>query len=153
MVLLNMVSADELDEELETEVTEECGKSGRVERVIIYQERQSEDEDADVIVKIFVEFASEAGAFVELITLRTYLHFLYIFFRDAARHKGAERSLLRRSNRAGDEIRSRHVRRQRPLRLTARSNVLSTTVKPFIYICACSSWQRAKMLALTVVSL
>ena len=62
MVLLNMVSAEELDEELETEVTEECGKYGRVVRVIIYQEKQGEEEGAEVIVKIFVEFASEAGA-------------------------------------------------------------------------------------------
>ncbi|XP_013407059.1 poly(U)-binding-splicing factor PUF60 isoform X2 [Lingula anatina] len=56
MVLRNMVDADDLDEELETEVTEECGKYGNVKRVIIYQEKQGEEEDADIIVKIFVEF-------------------------------------------------------------------------------------------------
>ena len=61
MVLLNMVTSDELDEELEMEVTDECGKYGKVDRVIIYQERQSEEENAEVIVKIFVEFASEPG--------------------------------------------------------------------------------------------
>ena len=37
---------------------DECGKYGEVERVLIYQEKQSEDEDAEVIVKIFVEFVA-----------------------------------------------------------------------------------------------
>jgi poly(U)-binding-splicing factor PUF60 len=32
-----------------------------VEKVIIYQEKQSEDEDAEIIVKIFVEFSNGAG--------------------------------------------------------------------------------------------
>lgn len=63
MVLRNMVGPEDLDEELETEVTEECGKYGEVNRVIIYQEKQSEDADADVIVKLFVEFKLEAGEF------------------------------------------------------------------------------------------
>lgn len=35
---------------------DECGKFGLVENVVIYQERQGEEEDAEVIVKIFVEF-------------------------------------------------------------------------------------------------
>lgn len=61
MVLRNMVGPEDLDEELETEVTEECGKFGSVNRVIIYQERQGEEEEAEVIVKIFVEFTSQAG--------------------------------------------------------------------------------------------
>lgn len=60
MVLRNMVGPEDLDEELETEVTEECGKYGHVNRVIIYQEKQSEDDDADIIVKLFVEFRTEA---------------------------------------------------------------------------------------------
>lgn len=37
-------------------VQDECEKFGDVERVVIYQEAQSEAEDAEVIVKIFVEF-------------------------------------------------------------------------------------------------
>ncbi len=61
MVLRNMVGPEDLDEELETEVTEECGKYGAVNRVIIYQERQGEEEDAEIIVKIFVEFEKQAG--------------------------------------------------------------------------------------------
>jgi len=59
MVLRNMVGPEDLDEELESEVTEECGKFGAVNRVIIYQERQSEADDAEIIVKIFVEFGRQ----------------------------------------------------------------------------------------------
>lgn len=55
-----MVGPDDIDDDLEGEVTEECGKFGRVKRVIIYQERQGEEEDADIIVKIFVEFSEVA---------------------------------------------------------------------------------------------
>lgn len=58
MVLRNMVGPEDLDDALESEVTDECGKFGAVNRVIIYQEKQSEEEDAEVIVKIFVEFSS-----------------------------------------------------------------------------------------------
>uniref|UniRef100_A0A8C4X088 RRM domain-containing protein n=1 Tax=Eptatretus burgeri TaxID=7764 RepID=A0A8C4X088_EPTBU len=58
MVLRNMVGPDDIDDDLEGEVTEECGKYGAVRRVVIYQERQGEEDDADVIVKIFVEFSS-----------------------------------------------------------------------------------------------
>ncbi|MEQ2200580.1 Poly(U)-binding-splicing factor puf60 [Xenoophorus captivus] len=60
MVLRNMVGPDDIDDDLEGEVTEECGKFGQVKRVIIYQERQGEEDDADVIVKIFVEFSEAA---------------------------------------------------------------------------------------------
>uniref|UniRef100_A0A8C7YU67 Poly(U) binding splicing factor 60 n=1 Tax=Oryzias sinensis TaxID=183150 RepID=A0A8C7YU67_9TELE len=56
MVLRNMVGPEDIDDDLEGEVTEECGKYGQVKRVIIYQERQGEEDDADIIVKIFVEF-------------------------------------------------------------------------------------------------
>ncbi|KAM3849972.1 poly(U)-binding-splicing factor PUF60-like [Diretmus argenteus] len=60
MVLRNMVGPDDIDDDLEGEVTEECGKFGRVKRVVIYQERQGEEDNADVIVKIFVEFSEAA---------------------------------------------------------------------------------------------
>ena len=43
MVLLNMVEVDDIDETLEDEVTEECGKFGTVNRVVIYQEKQVRD--------------------------------------------------------------------------------------------------------------
>jgi len=56
-----MVGVEDLDEELESEVTDECGKFGNVKRVIIYQEKQSEEDDAEVIVKIFVEFSKQSG--------------------------------------------------------------------------------------------
>ncbi|XP_077499412.1 poly(U)-binding-splicing factor hfp isoform X4 [Amblyomma americanum] len=57
VVLRNMVGVEDLDDELESEVTDECGRFGSVKRVIIYQERQSEDENAEIVVKIFVEFS------------------------------------------------------------------------------------------------
>ncbi|XP_005062434.1 PREDICTED: poly(U)-binding-splicing factor PUF60-like [Ficedula albicollis] len=60
MVLRNMVDPKDIDDDLEGEVTEECGKFGAVNRVIIYQEKQGEEEDADIIVKIFVEFSMAA---------------------------------------------------------------------------------------------
>lgn len=52
-----MVGPEGVDSELESEVTDECGLFGNVERVIIYQEAQSEAQDAEVQVKIFVEFS------------------------------------------------------------------------------------------------
>ncbi len=61
MVLRNMVGPEDLDDDLENEVTDECGKFGTVNRVIIYQERQGEEEDAEILVKIFVEFTQQAG--------------------------------------------------------------------------------------------
>ena len=61
MVLRNMVGPEDLDDDLESEVTDECGKFGHVNRVIIYQERQSEDADAEIVVKIFVEFSTQEG--------------------------------------------------------------------------------------------
>ena len=39
------------------EIEEECSKYGKVENVIVWQEGQSDDADAEIHVKIFVEFA------------------------------------------------------------------------------------------------
>jgi len=61
VVLRNMVDPDEVDETLQEEIQEECSKYGNVNRVIIYNERQTENDDSDVIVKIFVEFTQPAG--------------------------------------------------------------------------------------------
>ena len=61
MILRNMIGVEDLDEELEGEVTEECERYGVVNRVIIYQERQGEEEGAEVIVKIFVQFSTKHG--------------------------------------------------------------------------------------------
>ena len=60
-----MVTVEDLDEELEEEVTSECSKYGTVERVIIYQERQGVEEDADIIIKIFVIFSQPIGELKE----------------------------------------------------------------------------------------
>ncbi len=61
MVLQNMVIAEDLDEDLEDEVTSECSKYGNVERVVIYQEKQGTEDDADIIIKIFVVFSTPEG--------------------------------------------------------------------------------------------
>ena len=61
-----MVTYEEIDEDLETEVTEECSRFGEVSRVIIYQEKQGEEENADVIVKIFVEFSDPKGEHLKI---------------------------------------------------------------------------------------
>lgn len=56
LLLRNMVGPDDVDEDLQGEIEEECAKYGKVVQVIIYQERQSEAADAEIAVKIFVEF-------------------------------------------------------------------------------------------------
>jgi len=62
VILRNMVAPEDVDETLQEEIQDECSKFGVVVRVIIYKERQSEDdENAEVIVKIFVEFAEMNG--------------------------------------------------------------------------------------------
>ncbi|CAF0761903.1 unnamed protein product, partial [Didymodactylos carnosus] len=55
-VLRNMVSPEDVDDDLQQEITEECSKYGEVSRVVIYTEQQGEEDDAEQIVKIFVEF-------------------------------------------------------------------------------------------------
>ncbi|XP_023317200.1 poly(U)-binding-splicing factor half pint isoform X2 [Trichogramma pretiosum] len=63
VVLRNMVSPEDVDQTLQEEIQDECSKFGVVERVIIYNEKQSEDEDdPEVIVKIFVEFSQMGEA-------------------------------------------------------------------------------------------
>merc|ERR1711962_1910093 len=57
LLLKNMVGPDEVDEELHDEIQQECGKYGKVENVIIYQEKQDDSDEAEVRVKIFVEFS------------------------------------------------------------------------------------------------
>ncbi|XP_034948053.1 poly(U)-binding-splicing factor half pint isoform X2 [Chelonus insularis] len=63
VILRNMVTPKDVDQSLQEEIQDECSKFGVVERVIIYNERQSEDdEDAEVIVKIFVVFSRMSEA-------------------------------------------------------------------------------------------
>jgi hypothetical protein len=62
VILRNMVAPEDVDQSLQEEIQDECSKFGVVERVIIYNERQSEDdEDPEIIVKIFVEFSQMSG--------------------------------------------------------------------------------------------
>lgn len=62
LLLQDMVGAEEVDEALHTEIQEECSKHGRVQRLVIYNERQHEDDDPrDAKVKIFVQFQEPDG--------------------------------------------------------------------------------------------
>ena len=56
-----MVEVEEIDDDLEYEVTHECEKYGSVEKVVVYQERQGVEENAITIVKVFVVFATAIG--------------------------------------------------------------------------------------------
>lgn len=70
LLLANMVAAEEVDEALHHEIQEECAKWGRVERLVIYNERQAEDDDpAHARVKIFVQFAQSEGQSHVLVSL------------------------------------------------------------------------------------
>lgn len=64
VILRNMVGPEDVDETLQEEIQEECSKYGSVERVVIYKEKQTDNDDDDfddVIVKIFVEFSVSGG--------------------------------------------------------------------------------------------
>lgn len=65
VILRNMVGPEDVDEMLQEEIQEECSKYGSVDRVVIYNEKQSEheDDDAEIIVKIFVEFTAPYGKY------------------------------------------------------------------------------------------
>lgn len=61
IILRNMVSIDEVDDELSQEIAEECNKNGIVERVVIHTPRDYSDPiDA---VKILVKFSGLVGAY------------------------------------------------------------------------------------------
>lgn len=65
IILRNMVGPEDVDETLQEEIQEECSKFGTVSRVIIFNEKQTENEDddeAEIIVKIFVEFLTSVEA-------------------------------------------------------------------------------------------
>ena len=44
--------------------SEECSKYGEVTKVVIYTEKQGDEDSAEQIVKIFVEFRSSRGKFL-----------------------------------------------------------------------------------------
>jgi poly(U)-binding-splicing factor PUF60 len=41
--------------------SEECSKYGEVNKVVIYTEKQGEEDNAEQLVKIFVEFRNSKG--------------------------------------------------------------------------------------------
>ena len=61
LILRNMVGPEDVDKALQEEITEECASFGHVQQVIICQEQQSDRDDVEIIVKIFVEFNSRKG--------------------------------------------------------------------------------------------
>jgi poly(U)-binding-splicing factor PUF60 len=54
--------------------SEECSKYGEVNKVVIYTERQGEDDNAEQIVKIFVEFRSSQGKLHLFLSMSTTNH-------------------------------------------------------------------------------
>ncbi|KAI0984718.1 hypothetical protein GJ496_002629 [Pomphorhynchus laevis] len=87
MILRNMVDAQDVDDELEADINEECSKYGKVTKVVISEERRrcdelssdafrSDDNDVpesnDIVIKIFVEFdhAKSANNAIEAINGR-----------------------------------------------------------------------------------
>lgn len=68
VILSNMVGPEDVDETLQEEIQDECSKFGAVNKVIIYKEKQTDNDDDDfddVIVKIFVEFSMSSGKLVQ----------------------------------------------------------------------------------------
>lgn len=72
IILRNMVGPEDVDETLQEEIQEECSKYGAVEKVIIYKEKQTDNDDddfGDVIVKIFVQFSMTSGELLLFLNL------------------------------------------------------------------------------------
>ncbi|CAF4536308.1 unnamed protein product, partial [Rotaria magnacalcarata] len=44
-VLRNMVGPEDVDDDLQQEITDECSKYGEVIKVVIYTEQQGDDDD------------------------------------------------------------------------------------------------------------
>jgi RNA recognition motif-containing protein len=63
LLLKNMVGPEEvIDEEFQDEIEEELGKFGKVENIVVYQERSDDTADAEVSIKVFVEFTDTMEA-------------------------------------------------------------------------------------------
>ncbi len=60
-------------------MSEECGRYGVVTRVTLYKEHQSEEPDAEIIVKIFVEFSEPAGKLAQRRVVRVWGSFCAVF--------------------------------------------------------------------------
>eukprot|EP01027_Heterolobosea_sp_BB2_P006005 GEZU01009128.1.p4 GENE.GEZU01009128.1~~GEZU01009128.1.p4 ORF type:complete len:137 (+),score=34.12 GEZU01009128.1:1402-1812(+) len=61
VLLKNMVGRNEIDDQLETEVADECAKFGVVEKVLIYEEEQI-SKHLEPGVRIFVVFTNTQDA-------------------------------------------------------------------------------------------
>ena len=83
-----MVGVEEIDDDLEFEVTNECEKYGNVEKVVLYQEKQSADEGADFIVKVFVVFGSAQGELNCHSNSFVVNAYFFVFFRSRESYQG-----------------------------------------------------------------
>lgn len=81
VILRNMVAPEDVDQSLQDEIQEECSKYGVVEHVIIYNERQSEEDGSEVIVKIFVEFSRMSGKLEKLRYKNDEINDSFIYYR------------------------------------------------------------------------
>lgn len=101
VILRNMVGPEDVDETLQEEIQEECSKYGLVEKVIIYKEKQTDNDDDDfddVIVKIFVEFSISSGKITQHL-LVTFIQLSFLLSRRSRQSKfSTQRSILRRSS-------------------------------------------------------
>jgi len=57
VLLENMVTADEIDEDLQSEITSECSKYGEVVKVVVWIVPESPSDE----VRIFIQFNSTEG--------------------------------------------------------------------------------------------
>ena len=80
-LFLTRAEAEELDGEVEAEVTEECENFGKVTKVVIYQEKQSADPSAETDVKIFVQFGTphEVQTAISGLVLKIFVDLFMIF--------------------------------------------------------------------------
>ena len=70
-MLRNMVTPEEVDDELEDEVRDECSRYGSVRRVVVH----TEEIQGEITVKIFVCFTEHHGEFVVCTPLTVDLHY------------------------------------------------------------------------------
>ncbi|KAF0988469.1 hypothetical protein HZS_2218, partial [Henneguya salminicola] len=57
IMMRNLVTLDQVDDQLKSELEQECSKYGKVKQVVINREKQGESADSSTIVKIFVQFS------------------------------------------------------------------------------------------------
>ena len=69
LLLKNMVGPGEVDEDLSSEIGEECSKYGEVLQVTVFEQPQAEQPPETEAVRIFVRFSKQAAAMKAYIDL------------------------------------------------------------------------------------